>query len=157
MRRTTRQPEGTALDTGLRLLGQRAHSRRELALKLARRGFDREAVEAALDRLTELGYLDDAGYAATLVERRSGQRGATAIAAELRDKGVSRELTEAALGELDEDRQLAAAQRLAGRLLASSGDGANAQRVALKLVRRGFSSEVAWAAVRQSNMKDFGG
>ena len=102
---------------------------------------------AALDRLAELGYLDDAAFARSLVAGRSGRRGARAIAAELRARGVGREETEAALVEVDGESQRAAATALARRLLRAPGGAEEQRRAAAALVRRGFDFEVARAAI----------
>lgn len=142
--------QATALEAGLNLLGFRPHSRLELERKLARRGHEPDDVEAAIGRLLELGYLDDAAYARAVVSERSARRGTRAIAAELRARGVGREAAETALAELDDGAQRAAASRLARRLLKQPGGRAEQQRAAAALARRGFSFEVAWAAVAEA-------
>ena len=144
-------PAGSAVDAGLRLLGRRAHSRAELRQKLTRRGYEPEDVQGALARLAELGYLDDAAFARGLVRRRSGSRGALALAAELAAKGIDREGTAAALAGLEEDAQLSAATRLAERLYAarpSPGYREMLDSVGAKLARRGFPAGIVRAACR---------
>lgn len=83
--------------TGVRLLGLRSHSIAELTRKLRRRGYSEEASAAAVARLLEQRYLDDVEFARALVDRRTGSRGAAAIAAELKAKGISRAGVELAL------------------------------------------------------------
>jgi regulatory protein len=126
----------------LRLLGQRSHSTAELAQKLARRGCAGEGIDHALRRLRELGYLDDRGYADRLVERRAGERGRNAIAAELARKGVPRELAAEALAGLGRDDQLQAARRLTARF-----GPLEPRRLAARLERRGFGPEVIRAVL----------
>ncbi|MGH7904784.1 MAG: regulatory protein RecX, partial [Candidatus Dormibacteraceae bacterium] len=75
------------MEAGLLLLARRPHAQVELQRKLLRRGHDAEGVTAALTRLLELGYLDDASFAASLVRHRSPGRGRSAIAAELVRRG----------------------------------------------------------------------
>jgi regulatory protein len=150
-RRASSAPAGTALDAGLRHLGRRAHSRQELRRKLERKGYEAGEVAGALTRLVELGYLDDAAFAGALVRRRSVTRGPRALAAELAAKGIDRAGIDAALGETDAASQLEAATRLAERLYAekpSPGYRETLDRVGAKLLRRGFSMEVARAACR---------
>ncbi len=129
-------------------LARRPHARAELERKLVRKGHERGEVEVALDRAAELGYLDDAAYARSLVGRRSAARGTAAIGAELRAKGLSRPEIEAALAALDPEAEHAAALRLAERLVKPGGGREEVERAAAKLVRRGFSSEVAWRCAR---------
>jgi regulatory protein len=144
-------PAGTALDSGLRYLAGRAHSRVELRRKLQRKGFPPEEVEGALARLRGLGYLDDDAFARGLVKRRSTSRGPAALAAELAAKGIDRAGVAAALAGLDAEAQLAAATRLAEHLYAGirePGYQEMLNRVGPKLLRRGFSSNVVRAACR---------
>ena len=55
-----------ALESALRLLTRRDHTRRELVIKLRQRGFGAASVEEALARCSDLGYLDDARTAVTM-------------------------------------------------------------------------------------------
>ncbi len=139
----------TTLDAALTLLTLRPHSRRELELKLARRAHEPEEVASALARLVELGYLDDAAFARAVVISRARRRGARAIAAELRAKGVSREDAEAALTEIDESSQRASAVALARRVLRPPASAVEQKKAAAALVRRGFDFEVARSAVAE--------
>jgi regulatory protein len=144
-------PSGTAVDSGLRYLAARAHSRLELRRKLARKGYEADEVEAALQRLAELGYLDDAAFARGLVRRRSASRGPAAVAAELASKGIDREGVAAALAGLGPEAQLEAATRLAERLYAERpvpGYREMLDRIGTKLVRRGYSGSVVREACR---------
>ena len=148
-RKATRRPAGTAVDSGLRLLARRAHSRAELRLKLARRGFEDGEVASALTRLAEMGYLDDAEFARGLVRRRSASRGSLALSAELAAKGIDRERSAAALAGLDPGAQLASARRLAERMYptgAELGYRELLDRVGVRLLRRGFPAGVVRAA-----------
>ncbi len=141
---------GTSYDAGVRLLASRAHSVRELRNKLLRRGHAEPEVVATLERLRGSGYLDDAAYARGLISRRSSSRGARAIAAELAAKGVDREAARAALGGLEATDQLEAAVEVARRMLRTAPGGQpDLQRVGARLLRRGFSVEVARAALRR--------
>jgi len=142
-------PVGTALDTGLRLLARRAHSRAELRQKLARRGYEEDEVASAMTRITELGYLDDAAFARGLVRRRSATRGSLAVAAELAAKGIDRQGTADALAGLDAESQLVSATRLAERMCPRGeeiGYREMLDRVGGKLLRRGFPSGIVRTA-----------
>jgi regulatory protein len=139
------------VDTGLRLLGRRAHSRAELRQKLARRGYEEGEVATAMARLTEMGYLDDVAFARGLVRRRSATRGSLAVSAELTAKGIDRQGTAEALAGLDAESQLAAATRLAERMCprgAEIGYREMLDRVGVKLLRRGFPSGIVRTACR---------
>ena len=72
------------------------HSRRNLELKLRQRGFPQHAVDHALTRAQELGYLDDPRYAEDWIQRRLERHpeGRYAILAGLLKKGIDRTLAE---------------------------------------------------------------
>jgi regulatory protein len=53
------------MDDAMAMLSRRLHSRAELARKLARREYTPKIVEAVLDDLQRLGYVDDARFAKT--------------------------------------------------------------------------------------------
>jgi regulatory protein len=135
----------------VRLLARRAHSRAELRRKLARRGYEEDEVVAAMRRLGELGYLDDAAFADGHVRRRSAARGPLALSAELAARGVDRRVADASLAAFDSQAQLAAATRLAARLAGRNRSASYLEllgRVGTKLLRRGFSQTVAREACR---------
>jgi regulatory protein len=139
------------LDAGLRLLARRAHSRVELRRKLSRRGYGEDDIREALARLADLGYVDDASFAAGHVRRRSVSLGPIALSAELAARGVDKETAGAAVRGFDREGQLAAATRLAERLYARNrppGYGELLDSVGVKLLRRGFSYAVAREACR---------
>lgn len=145
------QPASSALDSGLRLLSRRAHSRVELKRKLGRRGYSADETEAALVRLAEIGYLDDRSFAEGLVRRRGAVRGPLALSAELFARGVDRAEADAAVAGFDPDAQLASATLLAERLYATrpvEGYREMLDSIGSKLMRRGFSPTVVRAACR---------
>jgi SOS response regulatory protein OraA/RecX len=115
------------------------------------KGFGPEAVDTAMARLTELGYLDDTSFARGLVRRRGSLRGPRALSAELAARGIDRADADAALAEFDTDAQLASATRIAGRLYARKvgiGYREVLDSIGTKLLRRGFSTPIVWAACR---------
>ncbi|MCA1695395.1 MAG: recombination regulator RecX [Actinobacteria bacterium] len=142
---------GRAMTRAGMYLARRAHSRHELAIKLAR-FFDEQVVAVALDRLERLGLTDDAAMAAQWVEERAHKRGRDALVEELRAKGVGDLDIEAALGHLDvnsqeEARAVALAERLYAKV-ASKPLARQGRSLAAMLARRGFSFEAAEAATR---------
>ncbi len=133
-----------------RLLSVRPRSTKELREKLLAAGFGEPEVEATLDRLTELGIVDDASFARELAESRNrhGSRSAAAISAELEAKGVDPDLAQEALAEIDD---LATARRLAIEQASVMGHlplEAQARRIYGALARRGFDEETIQEAVK---------
>jgi len=102
-------------------------------------------------RLAELGYLDDAGFAAGHVRRRSASLGPLALSAELAARGVDREIARAAVANLSQEDQLAAAVRLVARQAGrtpSAGYKELLDSAGARLLRRGFSPAIAREACR---------
>jgi regulatory protein len=141
-----------------RLLAGRPHFRAELAAKLRQRGAPEEEIAAALDRLTAEGYLDDARAAADFVahRRERGGEGKLRLRAELVRRGAAAEAIDAALADLGEEDDLAAAQAAAERWGRSAGSARREDSAALArhLARKGFSPR-AIVAVLKTPLEDF--
>jgi len=73
----------------------------EVRRRLLFAGYQAALVEAAVERLTEQGYLDDEQFARAWVESRdrARPRGERALRLELTQKGVAREIVDAVLAE----------------------------------------------------------
>jgi regulatory protein len=147
--------EQDLLSAALRFLAPRPRSRAEVRRRLLRprphrAAPDAAAIERVLERLTELGVLDDRDFADFWVENRErfGPRSARAMGMELRQRGVARETVEAAADpERDEERALAAV-RQKQRAFSGLDYQAFREKVGAFLVRRGFSYDVARTTVR---------
>ena len=138
-----------AIASALRLLAMQPRSEQDLRIRLGRRGFPRAAVDGAIRRLRELGYLDDAAFARHYVEARQDAtpRSRRALAFELGRKGVGRDLAAEAVAEVsDADAAFNAAQR---RLRALTGLDRQAftRRLGTFLAGRGFGYGVAYQVI----------
>ena len=147
-----------ALDRAVAALAARAHSKHELESKLLRAGYLASTVEMVLYKLEKEGFLDDADFARQWVEARTNRKlGTRRIAQELRHKGVSADEAEAALADVDEDEQLAAAISLVEKAMMRTKPGEDPRKVANRitgmLARRGFGWDIARHAI-ESVMKD---
>lgn len=119
----------------------------ELRRRLQQRDHHAEAIEAAVARLQELGYLDDASYADEYVRARFASKGygPVRLRRELRQRGVAPVLIDRALeAHLDPEGRLEAA-RDHGRKKWDRTEGEEPRRRKLKtfayLQRRGFTSD----------------
>ncbi|HEX2765186.1 MAG TPA: regulatory protein RecX [Candidatus Limnocylindria bacterium] len=155
-----------AMEIAARFLGTRPRTRWEVERRLRRAGADEPTVEATLDRLTELGYLDDAAFARWWGEQRDRHRprGHRLVEAELRQRGVPREVIEtfreehadperppedAGLPATELERAIQALDgHLRGRPLPA--DRKQVQRIGMFLMRRGFDAETARQALRSA-------
>ena len=98
-RRSAVDDPATVLDAAARFLEVRPRSVEEVRRRLREAGYRPDLIEGAVDRMTALGYLDDAAFARSWVESRdrARPRGARALRDELRRKGVAAADIEAAL------------------------------------------------------------
>ncbi|MDQ3878261.1 MAG: RecX family transcriptional regulator, partial [Actinomycetota bacterium] len=109
-------------------------------------------VDHALERLAQLGLVDDDSFARRWVEERAAAKGfgSAKLVAELEAKGIDRDLALQAVSQVDSeetDRAKAVALRLVPRV-ARRPLAAQAAALAQMLARRGFGEEPVEAAVR---------
>jgi regulatory protein len=180
LRKTVRPGDANAARMkALRLLERRPHATGELKRKLAMRGFDRDVINAVIERLTGTGLLDDEAFAGNFVRYRLGAapRGPRRLAAELVARGVDRKLAEttsrAAMGEGGESGLAleAAKKYLKRRPMKYSGTRRGSsrteegrreslaaarerQRAVAWLVRQGFGVSESIKALRQAGVPD---
>jgi regulatory protein len=134
------------------LLASRPRTEHEIRIRLTAAGFEDLTVERTVARLIELRLLDDAAFARQWIAERALAKGKAgqALMAELAEKGIGRALAEAALAEAGID-EVAQATELAARFLPKVGHkplDRQAEALMGRLLRRGFSHEVAADAVR---------
>jgi regulatory protein len=144
-----RQPRIKAFEAGIRFLARRPYGGVELGRRLLQLGYSAEEVSPVLDTFVELGYINDATFAELHVARRAGRRGPRALAAELTAKGVDRETVQQAVSRFDRDAQVRVAARLVRRDVGSNLPPTYEELLQAegpKLLRRGYSHAIAWAA-----------
>lgn len=152
------------MEIAARFLATRPRTRWEVDRRLRRAGADGAVIAGTLERLTELGYLDDEAFVRWWAEQRDrhAPRGRRLVEAELRQRGVGREPIESlrerwedperrpgeeSLPGTDEERAAMALQRhLRGRPVPD--DPRALQRLGMFLVRRGFDPETVRSALR---------
>ena len=131
--------------TALRAVERRSFARADLGRRLRRKGHAPDAVELALGRLVERGYLDDAAFAANYVETRAARgRGPLRLARDLSAMGVERGTIDRALAAHAGSADVAGdvPRALAAKRAAQLGDlprHVRRRRVLAYLARRGFS------------------
>lgn len=144
-----------AREAVLRILTASQKSRRELEQLLGRKGYPEHVVTAVLDRFDEVGLVDDASYAETIVRTRHAERGLArrAIATELRRRGIDDDTAVEALDQVDEDDERQTAARLAARFVARTRGldrDVRVRRAVGALARKGYSPGLAFGLVRDA-------
>lgn len=130
-----------AIERGLRFLGYRPRSTAEVRRNLVQNKTPESVVDAAVERLQTMGYLDDSAFARFWVENRETFRpsGPAALRYELRQKGIADTVIEAALQDTDAaDGAYRAAQTRVKQLRGSSRQQFK-QKLGNFLQRRGFA------------------
>jgi regulatory protein len=141
-------------------LERRMRTRKQLAQLLARKRVSLEIATPVLDRLEEVGLINDEAYARSFVasRQRSRPRGSRALSSELWAKGIAPDVIERVLVETTETEDpLEAARRAVGpklRQLAGKPDVEVRRKIEQFLLRRGFSYETARDVLRDLSEPD---
>jgi regulatory protein len=102
-------------DRALTLLSFRAKSARELRRRLIQKGESAERVDKVVDRLREIGLLNDADFARQLARSKmSAGASRRRVHQELFKRGVAREVADEAVAEVVEDEGLSDVDTIEG-------------------------------------------
>ena len=138
----TENSDKKAFELAIRYLGNREHSRKEIITKLERRQFSPEAIAKTLERLDELGLLDDRSFALNYIGSKSRKKpsGRYKLRHELLRKGVSEEVIEEVLSAYDSSSHCldAALKKLP---FLKGDDRYRRRRLHAFLMNRGFDSQ----------------
>ncbi|MEV8000637.1 regulatory protein RecX [Pseudarthrobacter oxydans] len=141
-----------------RQLTASAKSRLQLARKLAERNIPEDVAEAVLDRFQEARLINDAEFADMWVRSRSQSRKLAkgALRRELAEKGIDQETAAAALDQLTDADEEAAARQLVERKLRPGTDLQDqaardkaTRRLASMLARKGYQPSQAFRIVNE--------
>lgn len=148
-------PESVARAIVLRRLTMAPRTRAQLADDLRSRDVPDEVAGRVLDRFGEVGLVDDEAFAHAWVRSRHAGRGLSrrALIHELRHRGVDDETVADAVEAISPDAERAAAADLVARRLPASRGlprDARMRRLAAMLARKGYSSGLAMAVIRDA-------
>jgi regulatory protein len=151
------------LAAALRFLEARPRSTAEVRRRLVTHGYRPDLVEGCLERLLDLGILDDEAFAQTWIDSRDRvrPRGERALRAELRTKGIDRQVVDDILEartteqpEADADAARRVLERHANALARVADIRARRQRAYALLARSGFDSDTAVEAISRFGEAD---
>lgn len=141
-------------ERALELLSRKPLSRRELERRLQEWEAGEEEAAAICDRMEELGYLNDADYAARVARHYSAKGyGERKLRDELYRRGVPRQLWDDALAQVQDPGEAIDAfvqKKLAGR----TPDRKELKKVSDALARRGYSWSDISAALERYGAAD---
>ncbi|GLY30278.1 regulatory protein RecX [Kineosporia sp. NBRC 101731] len=152
--RPSADPTEDAREILLKQLSAGPRTRAQLAKVLAQKEIPDDVAAAVLDRFEEVDLVDDAAFSHQYVENRHTGRGLAkrALAYELRQKGVAEETAREALDTLSSDDELATARELVrkkARSMTKDDPERRMRRLAGMLARKGYSSGIAYQAIRE--------
>jgi len=139
----------------LHLLTATARTRAELAGQLTKRGYPDDVSTRVLDRLADVGLVDDVDFAEQWVHSRrvNAGKGKRALAAELHTKGVDNDVITSVLGGINPAAERGRAEELVRKKLRrenlsdEAADARVTRRLVGMLARRGFSQGMAYDVV----------
>ena len=145
--------ESRARNVLLHQLARSAKSTSQLRKILEQREIPTDIAEKVLERFTEVGLIDDASFAETIVNSRRNYKGLakSAIKRELNEKGVSQELVEEAVSGITAEDDFESAKQLATRRfgqMAHLEKDVRTRRLAGYLQRKGYASSAVFAAIK---------
>jgi regulatory protein len=148
-------PYAVARAIVLRQLTMAPRSRHQLREKLRHRDCPDEVAEAVLDRMSEVGLVDDEKYADALVRSKQVSRGLSkrGLAHELRTKGVDRDIADSILDQVDETEEEARARDLVDarlRRLRGLDRDVVTRRLAGMLARKGYPAGLSLRVIREA-------
>jgi regulatory protein len=140
-----------AIDLAYKAVARRDLTVAELRSRLEQKHVAPEAIEDAVAELEETGFLDDARYARQFAEdkRELEQWGTERIARDLHRRGIAPGLIDAATSSYSRDSELRTALLLLEqRFPHPPRDDRERDRAWQMLVRRGYSHEIGYDAIR---------
>ena len=137
-----------AYERALLFLERRDRTEKEVTDKLAGLGFSEEIVSETVERLRDIGLVNDEDYAVRYLEALTAKgRGRLRIVSEMRRKGLPEELVRNTLedgvsAEDERARALAAARKALASVSAETEPGKAASKVNRRLVSLGYTYSV---------------
>ncbi len=141
----------------MRFLARREYSRAELHAKLSSNVTPEDNLDAVLDELVKRGWLSDARAAEQIVNTRRARFGTQRITHELKQKGISDDLINAALPQLKQGELKAAREVWQKKFGTVPQDAKEKARQMQFLQSRGFSMEVIFRVMKDAGLDGDGG
>lgn len=132
------------------LLSRRDHSVKELKTKLLRT-VDEENAQRAIDRMLELGYLDDEKYASILLKHlvEDKKMSRAFIKQEMYKRGISSDIVSNLLEDIEIDNVSSIIDLILSKYRMKLNDKNGLEKVIAALMRKGFSYSDIKEAIRR--------
>jgi regulatory protein len=141
-----REDRRKAINSAINLLSYRDRTIGEIEKRLKSKSYPEDLIGEVIEELTRLELVDDKKFSKDWVESRGKfkPKSRSALVAELRNKGVDKELAERAVENIDDEGELKMAKSVAenaARKTSKEGD-ALVRYLSGVLARRGFNWEI---------------
>lgn len=141
-----------AFEKASEYLATRLHSKNELKLKLLKKEFPLEAIEKALGRLQDYGYIDDLAFAQSFVQSNN-KLSRQILVGKLLARGVCKSDIDAALNCLSDNAEFDNAVMQAEKYCKNKQE-IDKQKLYAALRRKGFSHDVVSRAIKKVTLHD---
>lgn len=140
-----------AFDMAISYLERYVVSEKGLKDYLKKKNFDGTVIENAVVKLKDYGFVDDEKFAKSCFESLSASKGKRAIANKLREKGISKEIIENLIENVDEDSEIEKASKVAEKFVKNrQKDTKLKQKCLAHLIYKGYDYSVAQKATKNA-------
>ena len=116
---------------------------------LKKKAFSDAIIEKTVEKLESYGFVNDEKFAKNYFESMSAGKGKRAIANKLRQKGISKEIVDDLIEQVDDEAQLETAIRLVEKFLKNRQNASNlASKCLAHLIYKGYDYSVAQKATK---------
>ncbi len=143
-----------AISLAIRFLARRLRTEKEVKQKLLKEGIEEETIAVVINRLIEMGYLNDDFYAEAFTNTTKGisKKGPKIVTRELQKKGVQLETIKEALDDYSQEEQVSNALEIAQKYInrqQSVSEKIAKQKAQVFLMQKGFDGEVISLVMQQ--------
>ncbi len=148
-------PLNVANNIALNQLSMSPKTRAQLEKALAKKDTPPDIAKTVLDRLAELGYVDDLAYAQMFIRSKTNTKhlARRAMSYELAKRGVPKDLIEEALLDITTEDEWEMARELVAKKLRTMkdlGQDVITRRLMGTLARKGYPGAIAGAVIREA-------
>ncbi|GAA0075749.1 hypothetical protein UT300005_01270 [Clostridium sp. CTA-5] len=141
-------------EAAIRTIEKSHKTEKQVREKLILKGYEEEAIEKAIDFLKEYNYLNDEYYTKLFVKEKLKSQGSNKIKYSLMQKGISKEIIEEELNNVDRENEKSIAIDLAQRKIVTIRKSENDKyKISNKLYRfllsKGYGYEVVNEVVKE--------
>lgn len=143
-----------AFEKAIDYLSIRMHTKRELFLKLQKKGFDENSINGAFEKLEEYNYIDDYAFAKEYVNQNT-KYSKLVIKNKLMQKGIKSSIIDEVLNDFEKEDEIKICKKFAEKYLKSKNFklSDDKQKIIASLSRKGFKFDIISRAIKELNLE----